>query len=247
MKTKPAGDFDLKALVLHPNPINRQYLWQAILADIHFDTVKAIKNVDELLDHLEYSAPYDTVLVSTEIEWSDRERLIKNARETKGGELAAYILVVSGESKDTANLAAEMTGDYNGLLLEPYSADNLRVVAETAKKVTGEALQRRKKIGMQTQIKEVVKYLDLTALDVYMEDDHRKHMRDFKEVCKPLKKSATKSKELYLETLTELCADAKPRTAEKIDVGDMYSGTSSRVKKKLKEKLKNQQEQPKPS
>ena len=117
----------------------------------------------------------------------------------------------------------------DGFLFEPYSADNMREMAEITAKIKKVNSDRRKLAAMKMILKEIAQHLDAVSFYKSQGKETTAASKKLKEACEKINKYKEEFFEMYLEAMRDVFSKISPPASSS------YTGVSSRVKKKLEE------------
>lgn len=224
------------ALIVDTNPRSRARLKDAAMAETVFGKISIESNLDGALARLNESTPCDIVFVNESFAKEDISKFVELAKKTKQGEDCAYILVIKAESAENRVIAESMLGGAHGVLYEPYSVDGLQEVARIASQVKKQNAIKRKKVAVKLLLENLSKEIDKISSFKARGLDVSRAMEKFARQCKALASfSDEESIAIYAEVAEEVFGNAKPAEF-------LYMGASSRVKKKMEEKLQREYE-----
>lgn len=219
-----------RALIVDPNPTIRAYLWQATLANVYFERVKACSKIATALNLLEQHEAYDVILLASTIPKAEMDAFVLTSKQADGGKEAAYIVILKAQHQNTENVAEGLLHGLDGFLLEPFSADSLKRVALVAARVKKEFERQRSEAAIRIIVADILKtlrgYLNATILG----EEVNRTRRDLQKSVAALQKIPEEHRDLYFEIATEMFGASAPRPS----IG--YHGASKRLKKKLQKK-----------
>ncbi len=219
----------LRALIIDANPVSRAYLWQATLAGVYFNRVKAYSHTADALRHLQSGYAYDVVLITSTIDREEVRNFISSAKLSEGGKEAAYVMVLKANHQDAENIAFSMMEGTDGFLMEPFSVDSLRQVAAIAARVKGEYERARQRAAIALIVGEIMKSLDDLANAKILGDDTSQQKKKLVASTRALKKlKSGNDLQLYYDLAPEMFEAGKPRPS----LG--YGGASKRVRERAR-------------
>ncbi len=185
----------------------------------------------EALARLNGHEEVDVVFISFEYGWDKVNQFLAEAKKTPRGAETAFVLVLKPGDENEETVAKSVFAGIHSCLYEPYSADNLRVIAQIAAKVKREAMVTREKAAIQLLMTEIMKHID--ALSYYKKKGKNPNpvLKKLRESCTALSKLGPEAQEIYREIIVELFESAKPFGAEE------YKGVSERIRKIVQEKM----------
>jgi hypothetical protein len=175
---------------------------------------------------------FNVVFVSDRIPQDEISRFIKERRQTKQGQDAAYIIVFSKTSDDSSSVAQNMLVGADGFLFEPYSIDSLVEITELAKTVKRDRSREREATALTMVLNDVLPQIDLVAQLKSSGLDLGPNLKRLREMCALFKTLSGESFTHYTEIAEKKFSEAQiPVVGKK-----KYGGVSDRVKKRLEEK-----------
>ena len=124
---------------------------------------------------------------------------------------------------------------FDGFLFEPYSVDNLLEITQIAARVRKERSRAREEAALKLLISDLMNQIDLVAYLKQMQSESGRAMKKLRDTSAMLKTLAPESFELYQGLAIDLFEQAP--LPKKVFQRKQYSGASSRVKKKMEDKL----------
>lgn len=226
-----ATDDRFNVLIIDPDSASRGKLKQVALALTTFKKVHTISNLREGLAMTSPHESIDIVCLSYRFEEKDIGKFIETAKATEGGKEWAYMAVLkSAEQKNQVVANGVITG-IDGFLFEPYSADNMREMAEITAKVKHRNAMNRKKAAMKMILKEVIEHIDAVSFYKSKGKDPITAKKRLAESCQSLRKFRGEVFDVYVEMAIELFGAAQPPAVAS------YSGVSKRIKDRLETKM----------
>ena len=222
------------ALIINSDIDARMRLKSATTSVIQFSKVQLLTNLNEGLSRLEGGHVCDVLFVSYSFEKDEVKQFIKDAKGTKSGEDAAYILVLETGEQDSSVIAENVLIGADGFLFEPYSVDQLVEITNLAARVKRERAEEREQAALTFLLKDMMHQIDLIAYLKANGYDVGRGFKRFKQMCSVLNTLEGTSKELYMNLAVELFSEAPfPKNIYQ----KSYSGASKRVKEKMEKKL----------
>jgi len=218
-------------LIIDSSSESRGKLKQAALALPVFHKVLVCSSFEEAREARPGGKSPDLVFVSYRFDEAEITEFIAASREAENGKDCAYCAVLKAGDQNNSTIAEGMLGGIDGFIFEPYSADNLREIAEVTAKVKLRAAESRKKAAMLVLLKELQGHIDAVAF-------YRKKGKDPVNAVKRMQKSAAALKkfdgamfEIYIETITDFFGELPP------PMSLSYDGVSKRVRERLEKKM----------
>ena len=217
------------ALIVDHNPVSRNYLWQATLADPNFQTVKAVSSLHYAMVSLQSGYKTDVLLISSALDTAEISEFIPEARKTAVGKEAAYVIVLKIKDQETENIATSLVDGTDGLLFEPYSVASLRAVAAIAAKVKAKHEEERTKVALKMVVKDLIPKFDQYAEQTRKKSEATQAKKELLKISHGLKKIGGNHIDAWVEIAAEAFENAPPRPPK-----EGYKGASERVKAKFK-------------
>jgi CheY-like chemotaxis protein len=217
-------------LIVDPDSSSRGNLKQAAMALTTFNKVYIAGSLDEAFGKTGGGESIDVLTLSYRFELSAICKFVERAKQTPRGEGWAYIAVLKASDQNNKAIADGVVGGINGFLLEPYSADNLRQVAEVTGKIKAQNEMKRVKAAIAMLLKEIVKHLDAVAMYKAKGKNPVAAYRRLRESCKSLQQFNGPMYDAYVEACAEILGNLPPPALAN------YSGVSERVKKRMEAK-----------
>ena len=224
------------ALIVNEDSANRGRLKQAALALTQFRTVFTCGALKEGLSRLCQSEPTDVVFLSFKFGWDRIREFIEEAQKTLHGAECAFVLILKANDQSGETVAQSVLGGVHGCLFEPYSADNLREIAEIAAKVKTENYLKRERAASQILVTEIIKHLDGFAFYEAAGKNTRLVLKKLAQSCQAVQKLEPESFAVYIQVAMEMLEKAKVTGASQ------YTGVSERVRKSVEAKIAKQLE-----
>lgn len=223
------------AIVADPDIDTRMRLKQATTAVVQFEEVSQANSLKEVLVKLGAGGKWDVVFVSQRFGEEEIKTLVTEAKQTKGGQDSAYVLVLKSGNQDKATMGAQMLSGADGFLFEPYSVDQLVEITELSARVKKEREEIRQKIGFTLLITDFMTQLDTCAYLKSLDYGLSRSLEKLREMGHQLHTIPESKKQALHEVIVKLFSEAAPPKA--MFQGKAYSGASERVKKKLADKI----------
>lgn len=224
------------SLVIESDMPARNRLKQAAISIPEFGKMEFQSNTAEGLQRLTSGGMnYDVVFVSYRIASEEVVSFIKQGKEAKHAQDAAFILILENADQNSSVVASNMLVGADGLLFEPFSVDQLVEITRLAAKVKRERADAREKAALKVLVQDISTQIDLLSQLKKHGYDVGTTQKKLREVCAVLKTLDPNALNYYFETVVEHLENAPlPRPlAGKL----AYGGVSSRVKKKMEARI----------
>lgn len=222
-------------IIIDSDHDRRMRLRQATSIVPYFGEVVAVGNLHDAVSKLQGEKTWDVIFASSRFSQQEIDGFVREAKQTKQGQDAAYILLLSIDKQDSADLAKNIMNGLDGFLLEPYSVDSLVDITRLASKVKGERRIAREKAGLNLLLSKITNQIDLVAYGKSMGIEHGQSFKVLRELCSGLNGLSLESLKVYHDLAVEVFANAPlPRRVFK---SEPYRGASSRVKQLMEKKI----------
>ncbi len=226
-----AGFDRYNILIIDPDPKSRSMLKDTAMALPSFKKVLFCNSLEDAINFGDGSDAIDVVTVSYRFSGEDVSDFITKVKKTPRGKEWAFINVMKTKHQENEIVAESMLNGLDGFLFEPYSADNLREMAEVTAKIKLRNELARKKGALELFLQEVSKHLDAVALYASQKRVSVIAKNKLTTSCSKLRRFKSEDKELYTEVLTNIFSSAPPSLV------NQYQGASKRVRERMKMKL----------
>lgn len=223
------------ALLIDPDIGSRMRLKQATTAVTNFGKVGQVSSLKEGLDRLRVGERCDVFFLSHKFTTDEITSFVKNAKGTAQGQDGAYIVILGGKDQSSSTVAASVMSGFDGFLFEPYSVENLLEITQIAARVRKERSRAREEAALRLLITDMMNQIDLIAYLKQTQGEGGRAMKKLRETCAMLKSLSPESFELYRSLAMDLFEQAP--LPKKVFQRKAYSGASSRVKRKMEDKL----------
>lgn len=180
------------------------------------------------------------VFFSSKFPQDERADFVKRAKDLKSGRDSAYVVVMDTGNQNAAKIASSVMQGADGFLLEPFSVEQLVEITRLATRVKRERTFKREKIALSLMIREAMAQLDMVAFMRGVGVEPSTAMRKLKELTDSLPSLSPELKRVYLELLVEEFQNA-PIPKKSLQKNN-YSGASSRVKRRMEQKIMKEAE-----
>lgn len=224
---------NLLSLVIDNEATSRNRLKQAMMAFPLFGkSIQSFSFADAQSRMIELDR-VDVVFISDKFDGHERAKFIDDLKKVERSQDAAFVLITS--SKNSGNLAESFLNGADGVLSEPFSADNLKEITQLAEAVKRQRERVRAELGIQLLVKEIVAQVNNVASVAGSGMDPTRQLSKLKEFSEELDKLEPELQTKYLLMVSEEFEKAPPAAAPKLK--EAYKGISDRVKRRLEKKL----------
>lgn len=226
------------AIIVDSDAGSRMRLKQTTTVVSAFGHVMQLPFLNQAMARLQSDEPCDVIFISSSFEQEEIAAFINQGKQTKQGQLAAYVLTLKVGDQDTATVAKTVLYGADGFLCEPFSVDNVVEITHLSARVKKERAAAREKFAITLLVDDIMAQIDEIATFLTNLLDVGGLMKKFRVKCSVLRSMKPESLEVYHETFVEkLEKTPVPRPRRPELQGKLYRGSSERVKKKLGEKL----------
>ncbi len=230
-----ANPYKYEGLIVDPDINSRMRLKQATTAVPSIGQVPQFGTVTEALNRLASMDRCDVVFVSQRFEHADIMNFIAKGKESKGGQDAAYILVLSTAKGDSTTIAQNVIGGADGMLFEPYSVDQLYEITNLAAKVKKERSGAREKAAISVIVSDLTTQIDQAAYLKSCNMDTSRAVKKIKDTCAFLMTLSHDALGVYFDLAVKTFENAKIPT--EVSKYKKYGGVSNRIKKRMEKKV----------
>ncbi len=223
------------ALLIDPDIGSRMRLKQATTAVTNFGKVTQVNGLREAGDKLKANEHCDVAFISFKCDFAEAGNFVKSAKSLPSAQDAAFILVLGGKGQDSSTVASSVMSGFDGCLFEPFSVDMLLEITEIAARVRKERSRAREEAALRLLITDLMNQIDLVAYLKQIKSESGRAIKKLRDTCAILKTLSPESFQLYQSLALDMLEQAPP--PKKIFQRKQYSGASSRIKKKMEDKL----------
>ncbi len=230
------------ALGVDPDTSSRMRLKQATLAVPLFRDVGLFSHINEAFNKLEAAgSEYDVLFVSERLPENEVAHFVSQAKTFERSRDAAIVLLIAGSSATDSNAAQKLLEGFDGCLVEPYSVDALTEITRLAAVVKRRNWQDRQRVVINFLIQDIIKRIDRLAYIKQCQARIGEVLAQFRKTCAAF----SEFDEFCLSEYFNAAADAFAKTAPYQGVPGYaeYKGVSTRIKKRMLEKLINESSQ----
>ncbi len=233
-----ANKFD--AVIVDCDLDTRMRLKQATASVHHFGKVSQATTLKDALGKLTVEVSTDVCFLSYRFDREEVLGFIREAKNTRGGQDTAYIVVLPQKDQSSSTVATSVLAGFDGFLFEPYSVDQLIELTQLAAKVRKERAGAREEAAIKFLLNDLINQVDQIAYLKAAGYDMGPSMKKFKEISSALTNLAPDSKQKYTQIAVDTF-EACP-LPKKIFQRKIYGGASSRVKKKQEKAIMSELE-----
>lgn len=230
-----SNPYKYDGLLVDPDLNSRMRLKQATSAVPAFGTVTQVGTTNEALSRLQNLDRCDVIFVSYRFDQSEINSFIQQAKALKGGQDAAYVLVLQTAKGDSATIAQSVLGGADGMLFEPYSVEFLYEITNLAAKVKKERSSAREKAAISVIVNDLTNQVDQAAYLKSCNMDTSRVLKKIREACTFLAGLSPETMQTYYELAVKTFENARIPT--QISKYKKYGGVSDRIKKRMEKKV----------
>lgn len=226
-----------ESLVIDTDVNARNRLKQAMMSVFQFGSTAFVASLKEALDSLTNQRKADVVFISFRFPKEQITQFIKDAKQTKGGQDSAFVMILENTKQDSTSIAQNVLVGGDGMLFEPFSVDSLVEITNVAARVRTERAESRERAAFSFLLNDVMQQLDILASLKSRGFDVGSTHKKLRDMCAVLTTLEPRSLEIYLDLAVE--AFEKAPLPKPLPKSRTYSGASSRIKKILEKKIIN--------
>ncbi len=223
------------ALVVDADMDSRIRLKQAMSSVYNFGKITQVVDPQEAIFKLKSGDAFDVIFISYRIDKAHVTQFIKEAKETKPGQDAAYVLVLQGKDQDASTVAQNVMIGADGFLFEPYSVDLLVEMTRISARVKAERSVAREKTALAMMVHEVVGQIDQLSYIKSCKMEVGMAMKKFRDTCAMFKDLDPEKMATYLEIAMRTFEEAP--VPKQIFQTKKYAGVSNRIRQKMEQKI----------
>ena len=221
-------------LIVEPDSATRGKLKHAVMALTTFNKLVTISTIKEALSNAKDGLEkIDVVLLSRSFSVVEVTEFIRESRETTRGSEWAYISICSVKKNSNEEVVDSFIDGVDGFLQEPYSADDLRKIAEVADRIRLMNEEKRQRAAMLAGLREMLEHIDAIATYSTCAQDTTIPKYKLEEAAQSIDKYRKQFFQVYVNMLIEETAKSKPSPVK------TYAGPSQRIKQRLRDKTLN--------
>ena len=226
-----------ESLVIDTDVNARNRLKQAMMSVFQFGSTAFVATLKEALDNLANHRKADVVFISFRYPKEQITQFIKEAKLSKGGQDSAFVMILENTKQDSSSVAQNVLVGGDGMLFEPFSVDSLVEITNVAARVRAERAESRERAALSFLLHDITQQLDVLASLKSRGFDVGGTHKKLRDLCAVISTLEPNSLKIYLELAVEVFENAPlPRELPK---SRTYSGASSRIKKRLEQKIIN--------
>lgn len=197
----------LSALVVDSDQ-DRRIRLRSAAAGVHvFGDVKQSKDPKAALRALSVRSSCDVVFISDIFPPEVVSEFVREAKATRQGVSAAYIIVLRPRSQNTATISQNLAQGTDGFLCDPYSADSMLKISEIAHEVRKVRQAERQRAAVSYMLQDASKLIDRVSLKRLHGQPPGRLLQQLREVGKSIAQIPESCWEPYLEALTRIFND----------------------------------------
>jgi DNA-binding NarL/FixJ family response regulator len=223
------------AIIADTDMSTRMRLKQVCSSVVNFGKVYVTGSLQETTGKLKAEQSIDVIFLSHHFAQDQIAAFIKESKALPAGQDSAYILVLKNNEMQSSLIATSMMIGADGVLFEPYSVDQLVEITLLSAKVRKERAATREEAALKFLINDIMQQVDMIAYSKSCGYEIGAAFKHFKQVCSVLGTLEKESLSTYYRLVVDLF-EAAPLPQALLQ-RKKYGGASSRVKKKMAEKI----------
>jgi DNA-binding NarL/FixJ family response regulator len=235
-----AGYIKYDAIIIDTEMATRMRLKQVCGSVVNFGKVHPLGSILEGHAKLKSESNIDVIFLSHHLSQEVVAKFIKDAKATPSGQDSAYILMLKSKDQESSTIAQSMMIGADGVLFEPYSVDSLVEITLLSAKVRKERANAREEAALKFLLSDIMQQIDMIAYSKSCGYETGAAFKHFKQVCSLLHTLEGESLVIYNRLVVDLFENAPVPAA--LMQRKKYGGASSRVKKRIGEKLASEVE-----
>jgi hypothetical protein len=222
-------------IIIDPDMTGRMRLKQATAPVNEFGMITPMSNINEANAYLAQDKPTDVIFLSGRLPQEQLSPFIQSAKLSKSGQDAAYVVVTKSASEGATGIAEIMMIGGDGMLCEPYSVDSLLEITLLSARVRKERSDQREKAAIGMIVKDIINQLDLVSCLKANGCELGLSIKKLKDLGGMIHAMSPESRKIYYDVMAEAFMVA-PIPPKALGV-KKYGGVSSRIKKKMDQKM----------
>ncbi len=226
----------LDILCTDPDTTARMRVRTATSAHVTFGKFLQSNSLEDALRRLSGSENIDLIFINEKLHEGLAE-FVKQAKETHLGQDAAYVVILHGSDEMQATMAKYMIAGVDSFLQEPFSADAINEIAQLAIRIKRERAEARENAAIRFLIEQISERVTSIAQIMAAGMDAKREQKKLQDMCVVFNTLDEEKRKKYLDVAGDVFEKARiPPPLPK----PTYRGASSRVKKRMEEKILSQ-------
>jgi AmiR/NasT family two-component response regulator len=229
----------VSAIIINPDAYKRMLLKQATTLMSELQRVYQAPSFREAVARIEnLEGPCDIIFMASDLDPVDSEDFIGKCLILEHSRDAAFIVVLDSKDRTVGNVAQHLLSGANGILMAPFSIEDLSNVIAISTLVKKQRALARQKQALRILIDEIINKLDAIWYNYCNAQPAGLAIRELRSAAAVLKGLSEDEVELYYEIAGKMFDEVPvpPVIPKKVEV---YLGASSRVKKAVDNRKKS--------
>jgi hypothetical protein len=228
------------AIIINPDMAARMRLKQVCASVVNFGRIIPLGTVHEAMQRLKDDSeqPTQIIFVAHQVGHDATVAFIKDAKQTKNGQDAAFILVLPTKDQASSDVAGAMMIGADGVLFEPYSVDILVDITLISARVRKERWVGREETAYKLLLNDVMQQLDMLAFSKSAKYELGPAIKLFRQATACLQALEKDSLEIYHRVAVDVFENAPLPQA--LLQKKKYVGASNRVRKIMSDRMTNE-------
>jgi response regulator of citrate/malate metabolism len=226
-------EMGLTSLVVEPDNNARIRIKTAIQAVPMFTKCQTSANFQEAQSRLD-SDPYDVIFLSHHLPKEKVHDFVTTAKQKQNSEASALILVLPAQA--SGDIIKDLLTGADGMLVEPYSVDQLTEITRIAQKVKKENQERKEKLAVKMLVKDLTFFMDLAARAKGLNVDPVMAIRALRKLGSAINTFNDAKRAFFHEEFFTLATDKDASAKRQI----VPKSPSARIRKIYEEKVKSE-------
>jgi DNA-binding NarL/FixJ family response regulator len=229
----------VSAIIVNPDAYKRMLLKQATTLMSELQRVYQAASFREAVARIEnLETPCDIIFMSSDLDPVDSEEFIEKCLVLDHSRDAAFIVVLDSKDQSVGNVAQNLLSGANGILMAPFSVEDLSNVITISISVKKQRALARQKQALRILLDEIINKLDAIWYNYCNAQPAGLAIRELRSAAAILKGLSEDEIALYYELAANMFEDVPvpPVIPKKVEV---YVGASSRVKKAVDKRKKS--------
>lgn len=229
----------VSAIIVNPDAYKRMLLKQATTLMSELQRVYQAASFREAVARIEnLEAPCDIIFMASDMDPVESEEFIEKCLILQNARDAAFIMVLDSKDQSAGNVAQNLLSGANGILMAPFSVEDLSNVIAISTLVKKQRALARQKQALRILIDEMINKLDAIWYNYCSAQPAGLAVRELKAAAAVLQGLSEDEMTLYYELAADMFDEVPvpPVIPKKVEV---YVGASSRVKKAVEKRKKS--------
>lgn len=228
------------AIIVNPDMSARMRLKQVCASVINFGRIIPVGSVHETMQRLrdENEQPVQVIFIAHQVGHEATVAFIKDAKTTKNGQDAAFILVLPTKDQASSDVAQAMMIGADGVLFEPYSVDILVEITLISARVRKDRWVGREEAAYKLLLNDLMQQLDMLAFSKSAKYELGPALKLFRQAAGVLQSLEKDSLDIYHRIAIDAFENAPIPQA--LLQKKKYIGASNRVRKLMSDRMTNE-------